>query len=92
MAVVVTGGLRLGMTMARANWRALCGSTLARVAPSRRCKCQSSGRAMVMLSGVFSKSDMAAGFLAIKMRIPPFYLLPGCIPTWTISATNRTSL
>ena len=27
-----------------------------------------------MLSGVFSKSDMAAGFLAIKVRIPPFYL------------------
>ena len=34
------------MTIARANWRALCGSTAASAAPSRRCRCQSSGRAM----------------------------------------------
>jgi hypothetical protein len=44
---------QFGITIARPNWRALCGSTLASVAPSRRCKCQSSGRVMVMLSWVF---------------------------------------
>ena len=32
-----------GMTMARANWRAVCGSTAASASPSRRCRCQSSG-------------------------------------------------
>src|ERR1035437_3355857 len=55
-AVVVTGGLRFGITIARPNWRAVCGSTLASAAPSRRCRCQSSGRVMVMLCTRF---DMA---------------------------------
>src|SRR5215207_7905604 len=40
------------MTIARANWRALCGSTAARAGPSRRCRCQSSGRAMRIDSGI----------------------------------------
>ena len=33
--------------MARANWRAVAGSTAAIAAPSRRCRCQSSGRVIV---------------------------------------------
>lgn len=35
------------MMMARPNTRAVCGTTALSVAPSRTCKCQSSGRAMV---------------------------------------------
>ena len=45
--LVVIGGLRFGMTTARANWRAVNGSTAARCLPSRRCRCQSSGRRSV---------------------------------------------
>ncbi len=47
LSVVVTGGLRFGMMIARPNWRAVCGSTAASMAPSRRCRCQSSGRESV---------------------------------------------
>ena len=43
-ATVVTGGFRFGITIARANWRAVCAATSARPMPSRRCTCQSSGR------------------------------------------------
>ena len=39
------------MMMARANWRALCGKTACNAAPSRRCRCQSSGRVKVMEEG-----------------------------------------
>src|SRR5712692_7721113 len=46
-AVSVTGGLRFGMTTARANTRAVWGSTLASAAPSRRCRWASSGRVRV---------------------------------------------
>ena len=46
ISVLVIGGLRFGITTARANWRALAGSTAAIAAPSRRCRCQSSGRVM----------------------------------------------
>src|SRR6266446_4335865 len=46
-AVLVTGGLRLGITTARANTRAVWGSTLASAAPSRRCRWASSGRVRV---------------------------------------------
>src|SRR2546428_12232865 len=46
-AVLVTGGLRLGITTARANTRAVWGSTLASAAPSRRCRWASSGRVSV---------------------------------------------
>src|SRR5688572_2743815 len=44
MATVVTGGFRFGMMIARANCRAVKGRTLASWAPSRTCRCQSSGR------------------------------------------------
>src|SRR5688572_14085713 len=44
MATVVTGGFRFGMMIARANCRTLNGRTLASWAPSRTCRCQSSGR------------------------------------------------
>ena len=46
-AVVTTGGTRLGMMMARPKWRALSGRTAASIAPSRRCRCQSSGLRIV---------------------------------------------
>src|SRR5712692_7428869 len=46
-AVSVIGGLRFGMTTARANTRAVWGSTLASAAPSRRCRWASSGRVRV---------------------------------------------
>ena len=39
-----------GHALARANWRAVCGSTAASAAPSRRCRCQSSGRRRVRRS------------------------------------------
>src|SRR3954449_3429838 len=46
-ATLVTGGRRFGMMMARPNWRALCGTTARSAAPSRTCRCQSSGRTIV---------------------------------------------
>src|SRR5438876_7915306 len=49
-AVLTTGGRRFGITKARVNWRAVAGRTLAIAAPSRRCRCQSSGRVSVMVS------------------------------------------
>ena len=49
-SAVVTGGFRLGMTMARPNTRAVSGSTLAMAAPSRKWMCQSSGRAIIRVS------------------------------------------
>src|SRR5579883_2339282 len=47
--MVVTGGTRLGMTMARAKRRAVNGSTAFITALSRRWTCQSSGRLIVKL-------------------------------------------
>lgn len=49
IATVVTGGRRFGMMIARANCRALCGNTDWSASPSRRCRCQSSGRVIVIL-------------------------------------------
>src|SRR5690349_15615954 len=50
------------MTMARPNWRAVCGNTAASIAPSRRCRCQSSGRASVNEAGEETEETvMAAG-------------------------------
>jgi hypothetical protein len=46
-AVVVIGGFRLGITMARPNCAAVNAATEARAGPSRRCTCQSSGRRRV---------------------------------------------
>src|SRR6056297_771038 len=37
------------MMIARAKWRALSGRTAFSIAPSRRCRCQSSGRRIVRL-------------------------------------------
>src|SRR2546425_9832981 len=48
--VVRTGGFRLGITMARAKRRALSASTEAMAGPSRKCRCQSSGRLSVSRS------------------------------------------
>src|ERR1700733_7692229 len=49
-AVVLTGGTRLGITTARAKRAALNGSTARSSPPSRRCRCQSSGRRMTSAS------------------------------------------
>src|SRR5207248_4765803 len=51
-ATSVTGGTRFGMTIARANWRAVRGNTACSIAPSRKWTCQSSGRRIVIVSGV----------------------------------------
>src|ERR1043165_5592094 len=45
------GGTRFGITIARANCRAVQGATASSIAPSRRCTCQSSGRRMVRRVG-----------------------------------------
>ena len=47
MRTVVTGGVRLGMMTARPKCLAVCGTTDRMAAPSRTCRCQSSGRVMV---------------------------------------------
>ena len=59
--LVVTGGRRLGMTSARANCRALCGTTDAIAAPSRTCRCQSSGRVKVIVSVM--EADSGTGLI-----------------------------
>src|SRR5689334_15638917 len=44
----MTGGTRLGIRMARPKCRAVNGITALSIAPSRTCRCQSSGLRMVM--------------------------------------------
>ena len=44
----VTGGTRFGITSARANCLAVCGRTAYNASPARKCKCQSSGRRIVI--------------------------------------------
>ena len=51
-SVVVIGGFRFGITSARPNCRAVKGTTAASCAPSRTCRCQSSGRRSVSVCGV----------------------------------------
>ena len=47
---VHTGGNRLGMMIARPKRRVVYGRTAFSIAPSRTCRCQSSGLRMVMRS------------------------------------------
>src|SRR5574343_400439 len=63
---VVTGGFRLGMMMARPNWAAVCGTTVCSAAPSRTCRCQSSGRVRIRLSGP------RVGMEGAEVLMPPF--------------------
>src|SRR5512134_1601672 len=70
-AVVVTGGRRFGITMARANWRAVCGRTAASAAPSRRCRCQSSGRVIVRVSMAALSQRLRRHSRADNPRLPP---------------------
>src|ERR1700736_5412231 len=56
--VVATGGTRLGIRMARPKCLAVNGITALSMAPSRTCRCQSSGLRMVMRVVM---SDLAAG-------------------------------
>src|SRR5712691_12987566 len=46
--LVATGGTRLGIRMARPKFLAVNGITAFSIAPSRTCRCQSSGLRMVM--------------------------------------------
>src|SRR5258706_16095268 len=46
--VIMTGGTRLGIRMARPKCLAVNGITALSMAPSRTCRCQSSGLRMVM--------------------------------------------
>src|SRR3954471_3110541 len=52
----MTGGTRFGITIARANWRALYAATAASMAPSRRWTCQSSGRRMERRVGSLTRT------------------------------------
>src|SRR6056297_3517937 len=61
------------MMMARAKWRALSGRIAASIAPSRRCRCQSSGRRRVRLSVMaraHTQSCASAPVLAV-LRLEP---------------------
>jgi hypothetical protein len=60
MSVVVTGGIRLGMMMALAKCCAVCGTTSRMAAPSRRCRCQSSGVVMVSVAALLATPRRAA--------------------------------
>src|SRR5450830_1824456 len=59
--------------MARPNWRALCGSTAAMVAPSRRCRCQSSGRMMVTAEGA-ANGEAVVDMATLEKRMRHFTL------------------
>src|SRR5262252_6686297 len=60
--LVTTGGTRLGMRMARPKCLAVNGSTALSMAPSRTCRCQSSGLRMVMrVSGIAAPSPDRRG-------------------------------
>lgn len=61
------------MMIARPNAAAVCGTTDVRPAPSRTCRCQSSGRVMVRLSGAASLSAAAVQrcrWPAARQRLP----------------------
>ena len=68
----MTGGLRLGITIARANWRAVALATACSIAPSRRCTCQSSGWRRLS-----RWLDIANG----NGEIIYCRLSPGCVPS-----------
>src|SRR3990167_4736043 len=83
----VTGGRKLGITMARPSGRAGAGTTAAIASPSRTCRCQSSGRRRVRVWGVFvvmagrSDAELGLGGTGIfslprphrrKPRLPPW--------------------
>src|SRR6476469_9602218 len=54
----MTGGMRLGIRIARPKCLAVNGTTALSMAPSRTCRCQSSGLRMVMRVVM---SDLAGG-------------------------------
>src|SRR5438105_15580787 len=56
------------MTIARANWRAVHGKTVRSIAPSRKWTCQSSGRRIVIVSGVGGIEGILIGALLDETR------------------------
>src|SRR5712692_6821612 len=71
----MTGGTRLGMTIARANWRAVQGATARSIAPSRKWTCQSSGRRSVSMARSARVSGAAH---AVETRRADGDRRPGC--------------
>src|SRR5207302_3364524 len=57
------------MTIARANWRAVHGKTVRSIAPSRKWTCQSSGRRIVIVTGVGGIEGILIGALLNKTRL-----------------------
>src|SRR5882672_3303912 len=87
--VVVTGGLRLGITMARAKRRAVSGSTARRCSPSRKCRCQSSGRVSVIFlicRGMVTGNDSRITLLQIERALVELVLL---LARYLCSKVNR---
>src|ERR1044071_4840108 len=65
----VTGGTRLGITMARGDCRAVHGHTVRSIVPSRKCTCQSSGRRIVIASGPVGIEGILIGALLDETRL-----------------------
>ena len=66
-AVVVIGGRKFGITIARANCLAVSGNTALSAAPSLKCTCQSSGRVMVILLVIFLVNYFITSFCFKKL-------------------------
>src|SRR5450830_1284986 len=67
------------MMMARPNWAAVCGTTVWSAAPSRTCRCQSSGRVRVrvwvVMLCIFS-NDAGVAALALGLRLIRRQIVP----------------
>src|ERR1041385_6356631 len=64
-----TTGSRFGMMMARPKWLAVNGSDAFSIAPSRTCRCQSSGLRRVIFNGDPSAYAHHAGFVGVARRM-----------------------
>src|SRR5882672_9314607 len=87
------------MTIARANGRAVKGSTVRSIAPSRKCTCQSSGRRIVIVSGLsamFAPSqnshiriERGAAACYGRRRQMVEIMMTGCIVGWAHSKFGK---
>src|SRR5687768_7909168 len=87
---VVTGGRRFGMTIARPNTFAVAPTTAESAAPSRRCRCQSSGRASVTREGVTAEdmeSTYGGDYKDAARSNRTFARVPG--QNWRVGAEER---